>query len=176
MGYGGLVLDTAGQVLLLNDPAASILQRYGGVSNEPETDRWRPALKTLLRSGEAARFRLDENAWVVLRREGGQPLVLHAIPLPGSDPAGSHTLVILVDLQEALSPRREALQKIFAFTPAEAGLAAEIAEGRSPDEIAEIRGVAVGTVRKQLASVFTKTGTGRQSELVALLSRASILP
>jgi len=179
MGYGGLVLDTAGQVLIIINTGARLLHEDGGKDRRHNDPDWiRCALKSLLRSEGASRFRMDEDAWIVIRRNVGRkrPLILHAVPLAERSASGPHTVVILIDLDAAPQPTPEALQKIFALTHAEAKLAMEIAHGKSPDEIAEAAGVMVGTVRKQLASVFAKTNTHRQAELVALLARVSILP
>ena len=57
----------------------------------------------------------------------------------------------------------------FCLTPAEVKIALGIADGKTLATVAEERGVSVSTVRTQLKSVFVKTGTHRQAELVALL-------
>jgi DNA-binding CsgD family transcriptional regulator len=62
------------------------------------------------------------------------------------------------------------LRSWFMLTPAEAQIALGIAEGKTIATIAKMRGVAVSTARGQLKSVFVKTGTHRQAELVALLA------
>ncbi|MET0357994.1 MAG: helix-turn-helix transcriptional regulator [Pararhizobium sp.] len=56
----------------------------------------------------------------------------------------------------------------FGLTPAEISLALAIAQGMSPRDYAEARGVSLHTVRTQLKSVYAKTDTNRQSQLVAL--------
>jgi DNA-binding CsgD family transcriptional regulator len=61
------------------------------------------------------------------------------------------------------------LSSRFLLTPAEAQIALGIADGETLAAIAEARGVSVSTARTQLKSVFAKTGTHRQAELVALL-------
>jgi DNA-binding CsgD family transcriptional regulator len=63
------------------------------------------------------------------------------------------------------------LGQAFALTPAEARLAVIIAQGAKAEYAAEVLGISLATARNQLKSVFSKTGTHRQSELVALLSR-----
>ena len=65
---------------------------------------------------------------------------------------------------------------IFGLTESEANLAAAIARGDTPNEVAEARGISLATVRSQLASIYTKTAARRQSELVSLLARVSIRP
>jgi DNA-binding CsgD family transcriptional regulator len=178
MGFGGLLLDTLGNVLKVNNTGARLLQQNGTARPDANKDPgWRrEALKSLLRSRSAERFRMHEDNWIVLRRgEGTRPLAIRAVPI-GDHGNGVHTILILYDLDAAPEPTAEALQKLFALTPAEARLALGIAAGRSPEAIAENGGVSISTVRKQLASVFAKTNTHRQSELAALLARVSILP
>jgi len=46
-----------------------------------------------------------------------------------------------------------------------------VATGASPEEIAVELQVSRETVRNQIKSIFWKTGTHRQSELAALISR-----
>lgn len=57
----------------------------------------------------------------------------------------------------------------FDLTPAEADVAAALADGSSLNEIAAVRRVSVNTIRIQLRTVFGKMGVTRQSELVRLL-------
>ena len=63
------------------------------------------------------------------------------------------------------------LSQVFGLSPAEARLAAALADGLSPEQAARKLGIAKATVRSQLKGVFSKTETHRQSELVAVLSR-----
>ena len=89
---------------------------------------------------------------------------------------GRAPVITLVDLTEPPLPSAETLQKLFGLTSAEARLAREIARGLSAGEAAEALGVKMATVRSQMAQIFAKTGTKRQGELVALLTRLAILP
>lgn len=59
----------------------------------------------------------------------------------------------------------------YGLTPAELALARSIAKGLSPRELADSRGISINTVRTQLKAVYSKTGTTRQSQLVALMLR-----
>jgi DNA-binding CsgD family transcriptional regulator len=84
--------------------------------------------------------------------------------------------LVMVDLNVAWEPNPAVLQRVFDLTPSEASLAVKISWGESPMTIARSNGVAISTVRSQLAAVFAKTNTQRQAELVALLARVSLLP
>ncbi len=58
----------------------------------------------------------------------------------------------------------------FDLTPGEARVAIRTARGESPADISQRYNVSTHTVRSQLRSVFAKTGTARQSQLVSVLS------
>jgi DNA-binding CsgD family transcriptional regulator len=178
MGFGGVVLDTTGDVILSNDSGTRVLAaRELGNGADPAPDWSREAIKRLLRSAGSTRFRLDEDAWVLIPgQENQRGLVVHAAPLVNGAASGPHTALILIDLDQVPRPRAEALQRIFSLTAAEARLAVEVASGKSLEEVAEAVGTKLATVRNQLASVFMKTRTNRQGELVALLARLPCCP
>ncbi len=62
------------------------------------------------------------------------------------------------------------IAQLYNLTPAEARLTAAIGAGRTLAEYAEATGVTVGTARNQLKQVLSKTYTGRQADLVRVLS------
>lgn len=61
----------------------------------------------------------------------------------------------------------------YELTSTEAELAHYLMLGHSLDEISQVRGVTRNTVKTQLQSIFSKTETNRQSELVSLLLRSA---
>lgn len=64
---------------------------------------------------------------------------------------------------------KEQLAKRYSLTDREQELALKLCEGLSLDQIAELDGVKTSTVRKQLKSIYLKTGTHRQGELIVRL-------
>lgn len=68
-----------------------------------------------------------------------------------------------------------ALQQLFRLTSTESRIAEALANGLSLAEIATAQGATTQTVRKQLKSIFAKTGTHRQAQCVSMLLR-SIAP
>ena len=61
------------------------------------------------------------------------------------------------------------IRKLFGLTEAEAELAVALCGGKTLDDAATERGTSVHTTRSQLKSIFGKTGTKRQADLVSLL-------
>ena len=61
------------------------------------------------------------------------------------------------------------LYAVFGLTPAECRIATLLAEGLSLKQIAQVQGTQHETVRKQLRSIYQKTSTNRQPELIRLL-------
>jgi DNA-binding CsgD family transcriptional regulator len=79
--------------------------------------------------------------------------------------------VALVDLEASVEAPESDLTHAFNLTPAEARLASRLVAGLSIESVSRQLGIGYETSRTQLKSVFGKTGTHGQSELVALLSR-----
>ncbi len=83
---------------------------------------------------------------------------------------GPAAIVCLAGCGTRNAPDAGSLSLRFDLTPAEAALSLALCEGETLRSHADRRGISVHTARKQLKSVFEKTGTGRQSQLVALLA------
>src|SRR5579859_2680342 len=102
--------------------------------------------------------------------------VAHVVPMRGRGRdvfSGAELLLYLTPVIQQAGPPPEILQALFDLSPAEARVAAMIAEGQSVKAIAEQLAVQPNTIRVQLKAVFSKTGTGRQPELVSLLRSPS---
>jgi diguanylate cyclase (GGDEF)-like protein len=60
------------------------------------------------------------------------------------------------------------LRALFELSGAEASLLKELLSGKRLEECAEARGTTIGTARTQLKSIFVKTGTTSQGQLIAV--------
>ncbi len=104
------------------------------------------------------------------------PYEVLVVPLPRSLPAelaARGAAVLFVADPSAGSERVEHyLRALHGLTEAEARLAAMLLGGRSLVDAAAALGISRNTAHSQLAMVFSKTGTSRQSELVLRLMRA----
>jgi DNA-binding CsgD family transcriptional regulator len=84
---------------------------------------------------------------------------------------GLRPVVMLIFYHPASAPPIDAslLYAVFGLTPAECRVATLLAEGLSPKEIAQEQGTQLDTIRKQMRSIFQKTRTHRQPDLIRLL-------
>ncbi|MFN3304551.1 MAG: helix-turn-helix transcriptional regulator [Roseateles sp.] len=102
------------------------------------------------------------------------PLALEVLPLlPTMGVFGATAPACLVFIRDPQAPLAVArLRELFGLTPAEAAVAAALAQGCAPEAIATATGTGVATVRTHLKRLLAKTGTHRQAEVVALLARS----
>lgn len=112
---------------------------------------------------------------VIQRGASGEPsLVLDVVALPtrqlefGFAP---RVLVVVRNERAQEDIKLAVLQMTYELTKAETEIALHISHGKSPEAIASLRGVSVGTVRAQVKSIFAKLDVNRQAELVAKLNR-----
>ena len=109
---------------------------------------------------------------IVVRRTDKLPVIVRIWPFEGPAQQPAQELRAFLTLN-AMGPRpgppAAILTKTFRLTPSEAKLACIIARGASPQVAARELKISRDTARNQLKSVFAKTDTHRQSELVALL-------
>lgn len=115
----------------------------------------------------------DEGSGVMTidRGEGVRPLSIKIAPvqLNSGDDGSKVAAVFIRDLEIRQSVPPEVVAKLFSLTFAEARVVVELVKGKRPQEVAEDLGVSLNTVRNQLKQIFSKTNTGRQSELISLV-------
>ena len=105
--------------------------------------------------------------------DGGVPMVAHIVPVK----RGAHdvfaraiAVLILTRVERAGPPDADFLGTLFDLTPAEDRVARYLADGLTVSECARSLNVSVETVKTQLRSIFNKTGTGRQADLLQLIA------
>ena len=176
-----VLLDAVGRVVLANDRARSILSQGQGLCLKnsrliAQSQCYAATLRDLIAKATAtAKFKgLAGGGAMTVWRAGKKPLQLLVSPLRSEGaalPGLSEVAVFLSDPDRNLAVPAEVLRTLFRLTPAEARLAMSLFVGHSLSEAAELNRVSRETVKSQIASVFLKTGTRRQSELVRLLAR-----
>jgi DNA-binding CsgD family transcriptional regulator len=109
---------------------------------------------------------------IIVQRKNKMPVIVRIWPFDWAAHLPAQEVRALLTLN-ALGPKpgppAAILAKTFRLTPAQAKLACVIARGASPEIAAGELKISRETARNQLKSVFAKTDTHRQSELVALL-------
>ena len=108
-------------------------------------------------------------AWIVPTRPLSGDESCQRFRLIEARPAAT-ALVLVTPAEAGASVPAEAIKAAFGLSTAEARLASALVAGRTLAEYADRTGHSRTTVRNQLATVFAKTGTHRQSELVLLIA------
>lgn len=164
-----------GEVIFANERAIQLLHkglgltaRRGKLVAERHEDHKR--LEELLRRAVSA----GRPGAQILSGVEAAAMQLIVLPLsPGksmADVAQQPLAMVLINAPaEVELPDEGLLRQLFEFTPAETRLALGLLSGMTLDEHAENCGVSLATVRTQLRSLFAKTQTRRQAELVRLL-------
>lgn len=109
----------------------------------------------------------------------GEVRVVHLIPITGPGRESFDTafaILALTPVPGSTAADPALIRDLFNLTPAEARVACQVGKGLGPVEIAAEHGISAETVRAQLKSAFVKTGTGRQSEVAALVAGVARLP
>jgi DNA-binding CsgD family transcriptional regulator len=172
LGCGGLLLDRKGRVLKTNLRAHRYLGtrfnlgRRGGNPDGTINEAVQEGLRTaLMGSAEVAPLLGDH---IVVPRAASRPLLLRQLSVPGGlDVTGEAIAAIVVlDMEDCPHPDEHLLRDLFLLTPAEARVAKRLSCGQDLASIAKDLGVSRGTVRAQLKSLFWKTATRRQGELM----------
>jgi DNA-binding CsgD family transcriptional regulator len=105
------------------------------------------------------------------------PMIVHLLPVSGNAQdifSAASMLAIVTPVDRGAVPNAEVIAGLFDLTAAEARVARQIAFGQTVEEVARTAGLSSVTIRNQLKSIFGKTGIGRQSDLVALLSGSTL--
>jgi DNA-binding CsgD family transcriptional regulator len=111
---------------------------------------------------------------VVLPRQNGRPIVAYPSRLSETAREGFAVVegfVVFVDLEARPAAVAADLMRAFGLTPAEARLAERLLREESLETAAEKLDVTYGTARNQLKSVYQKTDTHGQGQLIALMAR-----
>lgn len=173
VGLAGAVLGKRGQLIVANDKFERLI---GNVFHDHRerlalrnlvVDRlFADGLQKILSGSFAATLSIPIPAFEQ------QPLIVHVVPVCGvaHDIFSQATAVLYVTLVGGPeAPAADVLSALFDLTSAEAIVARELVAGHYLARIAGRSGRSRETVRSQLKSIFKKTGTRRQTELVCLL-------
>lgn len=171
-----VLIDRYGKIIRANLSAERVLRGDVRICNGRIVCRDASASAALDQALHDILFRRDGAGLgrpVRLPRTGKRPLLAYpgrTSSMMANPLADCQAILILVDLDSAIAPQIVVLRHAFDLTDAEARIAALLSSGVSLEVVCDWHGIAKETARNHLKSIFAKTGTHRQAELVALLS------
>ena len=172
-----LIVDSTATIRHLNHQAEALLQnsKVSGVSSQnqrllalhPDDNQ---KLAALIAQATAT----PAQGGAAFLNNGTQQA--YATPLPAKsayvqDWQIDLALLIIMENGKILSPLT-LLSKLYNLSPAEVKCATALLAGQTAETFAQASGLAETTVRTQIKNLQRKTGTSKQSDLMALLSRA----
>ena len=175
LGLAAAVLDSDGKALATNaliDATSDVVQTraFGrlGLADKAADRLLSDALTPAEASADGA-----VRSFPVRDADGEPALIAHIIPVRLSARdifSRSAAVLVLTPISLPAAAPVELVQSLFDLTPAEARVARGLAAGMTADDIALDRDVTINTVRAQVRGVLEKTGCGRQTDVVALLT------
>ena len=176
------LIDETGKIVFFNAAADRLLKQSPElyVKNDRLHARTHAAtvrLEHLNRCATGAEGQRPIGGAVVIERvNAGSPLQVVAAPLSPNgqsllkNGADAVALVVIHDPSVQIAVPQEIIGAMFGLTPTEAHLLLALSEGQTLRQYSDEHQVTYNTVRTHLRSVFAKTNTSKQSDLVRLLS------
>lgn len=174
-----ILLDRFGRVMRVSSRAELLLGEYlhlrlGELStNDSQTNS---ILRAHISAAIWSEIRPDHPALkaVVIPRQYARPLILRAQPLRKAGLEyfdGCRAIITIADLEQSNELDVIILRQVYGLTLRETEICEVLFHGANLSEIAEQSGTSTLTVRTQMRSIFGKTQTRGQNELLLLLSR-----
>ena len=183
---GVLHLDWRGRIVEANDNARGILRRAEGLSDQGGfLGAWLPSdnanLQSLLARALPPFGRQGVSGSTTIGRRFSLPrLALHISPLMDRHSEFRNrrvaALVLIVDPARPPRVNPRLVAETLDLTPAQARVAAMLAEGRTVREVARVAKCQEGAVYWLMNQIYRKHGVSRQVDLVRLVLSLSELP
>ena len=184
---GLAVARPSGEVIIENEEASRILDLHDGIEKTIDgrlkcADDDDTALLTgsIIAAASTAKGEADvpEALFALNRKSGRESFMVDIAPLRDSkvefNAPIEGALITIIDPERVPQVKIERFVTLYNLTSAEAEVCTLLIHGGKPEEIAEMRDTSPVTVKNQIASILTKTGVKRRSELIRLVLR--ILP
>ena len=111
-----------------------------------------------------------EKTILVKRKSGSLPYLIEITPLrDGEDELNdniSGALILIIDPENPIKLNSKPLQELFGLSNAEIEIVDLLFQGRSENEIADIRNVTLNTVKNQRKMIYSKTDVSNRAQLV----------
>ena len=182
LGIGAMIATQESRVLFMNAVADRIVAsrdglvvRAGGTLAAAHM-AVNTSLRRAIREAALTSVGLGQGSGAaisVARPSGQRPYAVLVAPLRGLPEtlglAPRSALVLISDAELRQRLPETILQELHDLTPTQAKVAAALARGDSPGEIADALHTTVATVRQHIKAILAATDTHRQSELVRLI-------
>lgn len=178
------LLDARGKVLFFNDKLKRIADQRDGIAVvngalTPVRQEDAAELRKSIHAFLSGAFAEASATMAVARKSGRRPYWLAVAPLRMERdfdglPGTPRLLVMLRDPEAQQQGLAAAFGRTYGLSRAETRLLEALLEGLELADAAAKFGVGLPTVRTQLAQIFLKTDTRRQSELLSLVLRSAI--
>jgi DNA-binding CsgD family transcriptional regulator/PAS domain-containing protein len=183
---GVVLVDGQGRILHANRAAKEMLDAHAPINSagglltaiDPEADS---LLKLVIAAAERrpllagqSRGVAEPISGVPLKTLSGAAAMAHVLPLGQGAvrPLGNPVAAVFVSTADMdASGPLEGIAAMYGLTVGEQRILVEIAKGVGLADAANAAGVSENTAKTHLSRIYTKTGTHRQAELVALLAR-----
>lgn len=182
---GLIILDTKGRTVLANTAARAAMHDTGALrltansricATDGAKDGQLQRLITLTAQSVQNAGTNEGGQLTLASRRPGEQLLVEVMPIrDDSFPDGDNirgVAVFLVDPNRAHLLNAEGLAQIFSLSLAESAITKALINGSKPRAIAEERRTTFETVRSQIKSIYRKTGTASESDLVRLAAKA----
>lgn len=180
-----MLVDASGVILFKNSTAENLLGQNAGLRSvhgllgavRPEENA---TLQRLIGLANSSNAEVRSGGSVALMQTGAEPLPVFVSPLKSTVPSTFSRPSVALLVVKMPEPARQLasalLRQHLRLTESEVRLTRALFEGLTLEDAAARLGVSRHTVRAQLGSIFVKTGTHRQAELVRMLSQFSLPP
>jgi CheY-like chemotaxis protein/DNA-binding CsgD family transcriptional regulator len=166
LSFGLVIIDGAGMVRYANQSAAGLLGRpRGSLAGTKAISQLAAFARQHTTHARGDVSRLSARRLAIGPGGAEVTAVARLAAAPAGSP-GDRVTVVLPAHPTSRPEIADLLALLFALTPAERLLAADLGGGAQLSDIARTRGVTLATARTQLKSVFSKVGVARQTDLV----------
>jgi DNA-binding CsgD family transcriptional regulator len=172
-----MLVATGGDVTFANRACIALLVHKDGIRLRSSAGHarlafadkeWQQRFDSLLESAEARAARIPTG--IRVPRPSGKPdYVVQIAPLERLAGTEGRTAIFITDPCEHHRLDARLLETVYALTTAELRIAEGLLGDHSLSEIAKTLGIKNSTARSQLLSLFRKTRTSRQAQIVKLL-------
>jgi len=175
LAVGFITVDTRSRIVGINKAAQDLADRRDGIcivagKLSAQSSAESSKLHQLIEAASLASERKTKGGDNMrIRRASGQSsLIVSIVPLP-VERRGPTVLVAVADPEQRPKLPREALQRLYGLTSAEAKLASHLVTGASLMSYLDKANIAHETARQHLKRIFAKTETHRQADLICAL-------